>query len=125
MTSHPLEGSEVILKGPLPFPPSFQGYRQVHFESTSRLIKVKSRESVLFRFRTAKVFDLAAAMFTLQPSFLGRQRGLCPFADFGPLGCLADQTQQSGNRVLAVLFLGAKPPGIDNKKTFLGHTLSG
>ena len=79
----------------------------------------------LFRFRTAQVFDLAAVMFALQPSFLGRQRGLCPFADFGPLGCLADQTHQAGNRVLAVLFLGAEPPGIDDKQTFPGHTLSG
>ena len=71
------------------------------------------------------MFDLAAAMFALQPPFLRRQRGPRPFADFGPLGCLADQTHQAGNRVLAVLFLGAEPPGIDDQITFLGQPLSG
>ena len=71
------------------------------------------------------MFDLAAAMFALQPSFLGRLRGPGPFADFGPLRCLTDQTHQAGNSIPAVLFLGAEPPGIDDKKTFLGHTLSG
>jgi hypothetical protein len=73
----------------------------------------------------AQVFDLAAAMFALQPSFLRRLRRLCPFADFGPLGCLADQTHQAGNRILAVLFLSAEPPSIDDKITFPGYTLSG
>ena len=41
------------------------------------------------------------------------------------MGCLTDQTHQAGNRVLAVLFLGAEPPGIDDQITFLGHTFSG
>ena len=79
-----------------------------------------SGESVLFRLRTAQAFDLGATMFALQPPFLGGQRGLRLFADFGPLGCLADQSQQAGNGVLAVLFLDAKPPGIDDQITFLG-----
>jgi hypothetical protein len=71
------------------------------------------------------VFDPGAAMFAFQPSFLGRQRGLGLFADFGPLGCLADQAYQAGNSVPAVLFLGAEPTGIDDKTAFFGHTLSG
>ncbi len=71
------------------------------------------------------MFDLTAAMLALQPPFLRRRRGLCPFSDLGPLGCLADQIHQTGNGVSAVLFLGEEPPGIDDKKTFLGHTLSG
>ncbi len=81
--------------------------------------------AVLFRFRTAHLFDPAAATLVLKPSFLGRMRGLCSFAYSGPLGCLADQTKQPGNSILTVLFLGAKPPGIDDKITFFGHTLSG
>ena len=79
----------------------------------------------LFRFRPAQVFDPATAMFALQPPFLRRQRGLCLFPEFGPLGSLADQTHEAGNRILAVSLLGAEPPGIDNKITFLGQALSG
>jgi len=41
------------------------------------------------------------------------------------LGCLADQTHQPGNSVLAVLFLGPEPPGIDDKMTLFGHAFSG
>jgi len=82
-------------------------------------------ESGPFRFRTAQVFDFAAAMFAFQPSFLRCQCGLCLFTDFGPLGCPADQIDQAGNGVLAVLFLGAKAPGVDEKITVLGHSLSG
>ena len=87
--------------------------------------KKSTKGAELFRFCTAQVFDLAAAMFALQPPFLRRQRGLCLFPEFGPLGGLADQTHEAGNRILAVLLLGAEPPGIDDKITFLGHTLSG
>ena len=58
-------------------------------------------------------------MFALQPSFLRRLRGLCPFADFGPLGCLADQIHQAGTKILAFLFLGAEPPSIDDKPSWV------
>jgi len=79
----------------------------------------------LFRFRTAQVFNPAAAMFVLQPPFLRRQCGLRFFPKFGSLGSLADQPHEAGNRILAVLLLGAEPPGIDDKITILGNTLSG
>lgn len=91
--------------------------------------KIKGKKSTmrpeLFRFRPAQVFDPAPAMFALQPPFLRRQRGLCLFPEFGPLGSVADQTHEAGNRILAVLLLGAEPPGINDKITFLGHPLSG
>ena len=64
-------------------------------------------------------------MFALQPSFPGRQRGLGPFADFRPLSRLANKTHQAGHGILAVLILGAEPPGIDDQVTFPGHSLSG
>jgi len=73
----------------------------------------------------AQLLDPAAATFALQPSFLGRQRDLGPFSDFGPLRCLADQGHQAGNSVLAVLLLGAKPPSIYDQITLPGHTISG
>ena len=75
---------------------------------------VKEGGSVLFRFHAAQLFGPAAPMFGLQPSFVGGQCGLGPFADFGPLGCLADQAHQTGNSVLAVLLLSAEPSGIDD-----------
>jgi hypothetical protein len=89
-----------------------------------RFIEGKESGAILFRLRTAQVFDLAAAMFALQPPFPGRTRGPCPFADFGLFGRLPDQAHQAGNGVLAVLFLGAEPPGIDDQMPFFGHPLS-
>jgi len=88
-----------------------------------RFIWVKESESVLFRLHAAQLFDLAAPMFALQPSFVGGQRGLGPFADLGPLGCLADQAHQTGNSVLAVLLLSAEPSGIDDQITLFAHAL--